>query len=99
MTNSEGRKVMMSLFSCVKKFFTSEKKTQTPLGFCDGPGKRVEWKDCLACRCVTPDKYDLLLYDPNNVFHSAVCLGKVHKVQSLLEQEKYNVDDRDGNNR
>ncbi|GAB1286018.1 POTE ankyrin domain family member 2 [Apodemus speciosus] len=28
-----------------------------------------------------------------------LCLGKVNKVQSLLEQEKCNVDDRDGNNR
>ncbi|XP_052012592.1 ankyrin repeat domain-containing protein 7-like [Apodemus sylvaticus] len=50
-------------------------------------------------RCVTPDKYDLLLYDPDNAFHSAVCLGKANKVQSLLEQEKCNVNDRDGNNR
>ncbi|XP_017456224.1 ankyrin repeat domain-containing protein 7 isoform X2 [Rattus norvegicus] len=91
----------MSLFSIKKKVFISETKPQTPLGFCDGPGKRIEWKDCLACRCETADKYDydLLLYDPDNEFHSAVCLGKVSEVQSLLKEKKYNVNDRDGNNR
>nr|XP_048317103.1 putative ankyrin repeat domain-containing protein 19 isoform X2 [Myodes glareolus] len=89
----------MSLFSRVKKIFISEKKPQTPLGFCDGPGKRSEWRNCLTCRCATPDKYDHLMYDPDNVFHAAVCSGKVSRVQSLLSQEKWNVNDRDNNNR
>lgn len=99
MKNSEGREVVMSLFSSVKKIFISEKKPQTPLGFCDGPGKRSEWKKCLTCRCATPDKYDHLMYDPDNVFHAAVCSGKVSRVQSLLSQDKWNVNDRDNNNR
>lgn len=99
MKNSEGREVVMSLFSSVKKIFISEKKPQTPLGFCDGPGKRIEWVNCLACRCTSPDKYDLLLHDPDNVLHAAVCSGKVSRVQSLLSQEKWDVNDRDDNDR
>lgn len=90
----------MSLFFSIKKVFTSEKKSITPLGFCDGPGnQRFQWRNCLACRCKPPEKYDLLLYDPDNVFHTAVCLGKVSQVQNLLGKEKCIVNDRDNDNR
>ncbi|KAM7316348.1 hypothetical protein ACRRTK_024079 [Alexandromys fortis] len=79
------------MFSTLRKLFCFKKEPKTPLGFCDGRSSERETLFC--CNCRTSECQQL--YEAENEFHEAVCLGQLKVALCLLAKEGFHVNDED----